>query len=262
MSAPDSADLEWPETLKEAASAAAAGDREDAERLYRKVLAARPDHVEALMGLGAALAEPARKAECFRQVLRADPAHSGARRALDRLGLPAEEATPAALVCAFHPKRETLLRCSQCDRPICPKCAQPHVVGHLCKVCVSGRRARGRSTHAGHFAAAGLATGAAAAAVGLIAGSWLAWNFLLAFFAGPAVGSLLARVALWSGRGRSGRPMQVMVGASIVAGTLLGAGWLHARVFEHGDPGGFLFDGGAIVLYLVLAIGSAVAWLR
>ena len=34
--------------------------------------------------------------------------------------------------CYRHPDRQTGLRCSRCDRPICGECANPAPVGQLC----------------------------------------------------------------------------------------------------------------------------------
>ncbi|MCW3819187.1 rhomboid family intramembrane serine protease [Micromonospora sp. DR5-3] len=44
-----------------------------------------------------------------------------------------EEATAT---CYRHPKRETLLSCTRCDRPICPDCMREAPVGHRCPECV------------------------------------------------------------------------------------------------------------------------------
>lgn len=48
---------------------------------------------------------------------------------------------PGVMACVRHPDRETLLRCTRCDRPSCPECLQPASVGSHCVDCVAqGRR--------------------------------------------------------------------------------------------------------------------------
>ncbi len=41
-------------------------------------------------------------------------------------------ATPQATRCYRHPNREALIRCTRCDRPICPECMRPASVGFHC----------------------------------------------------------------------------------------------------------------------------------
>src|SRR5437867_12290784 len=49
--------------------------------------------------------------------------------------------TGAVPVCYRHPSRETYVRCTRCDRPICPDCMHDASVGHQCPECVAeGRR--------------------------------------------------------------------------------------------------------------------------
>lgn len=246
--------------LREAGAAARAGDRDEAERLYRRAIERAPESVEAWLGLGTVLSEPEQKAACFRRVIELDPQNADAQASLDRLRavLPAEE--PEVLQCAFHPQVQTVLRCSQCGRPICVRCAHPFPVGQLCPVCVGSRRPL--YYHAGllHLLASGAATLAAATLLGLPA-AYLArtgLGLLLAILGGPFVGSLLAQVALRAGRRKRGPAIQTAVVLATLAGSLLGA-------FPFFLPYGLghLWGGTLnLLLYAALAAASAAAWLR
>src|SRR5512142_66882 len=51
------------------------------------------------------------------------------------------EAPSTAPVCYRHPSREATIRCTRCDRPICPECMNEASVGHQCPECVAqGKR--------------------------------------------------------------------------------------------------------------------------
>src|SRR3954463_12252232 len=56
------------------------------------------------------------------------------------------EAPSTAPVCYRHPSREPSLRCTRCDRPICPDCMHEASVGHQCPECVAEGRRTQRQT--------------------------------------------------------------------------------------------------------------------
>jgi hypothetical protein len=48
--------------------------------------------------------------------------------------------SPPILYCANHPNVETSLRCNNCEKPICPKCAVLTPTGYRCKECVHNQQ--------------------------------------------------------------------------------------------------------------------------
>ena len=48
--------------------------------------------------------------------------------------------TPLPLYCANHPTVETSLRCNNCEKPICPKCAKLTPTGYRCRDCVRSQQ--------------------------------------------------------------------------------------------------------------------------
>ncbi|MEU1677067.1 rhomboid family intramembrane serine protease [Streptomyces roseifaciens] len=53
-----------------------------------------------------------------------------------------------AVGCYRHPDRETGIRCTRCERPICPECMVSASVGFQCPACVAGGSGTGHSPRA------------------------------------------------------------------------------------------------------------------
>ena len=238
--------------LREAGAAARAGDLSEAERLYRRVIDRSPANIEAWLGLGTVLSEPGRKAECFEKVLELDPGNADAAASLERVRAVLPATAAEKLRCAFHPNVETVLRCSQCGRPICVRCARPYAVGQLCPVCVRERRPLYYQVRAVPLLLAGGVSLLLAALLGWVATFVVRTGVILAVLGGPLAGSLIAQAALRVGQRRRGVGVQVTVALCILLGSIAGAG-LGALSMERA-----LF----FLVYVVLVIGSAVAWLR
>lgn len=123
------------------------------------------------------------------------------------------------LYCANHPNRETMLRCSKCEKPICLKCAVQTPVGLRCRECALLKKVPTYDVSASYFALALLA-GLGAGIVGgvllfVFAGGFSLW---LSPFFGYAVGEAVSRAA----NRKRGPRLQLATFISIVAGAILG----------------------------------------
>jgi hypothetical protein len=130
------------------------------------------------------------------------------------------------LYCANHPDRETMLRCNRCNKPICYQCAVLTPVGYRCKECV--REQQNVYYNAERLdlpigAAIGFALGAG---VGALAYAFLGLlgliGFIIAFFAGPAAGGLIAEGIRWGVHRRRARGMKWVAAGACLAGIVLG----------------------------------------
>lgn len=57
-----------------------------------------------------------------------------------------EQPQPGLAGCYRHPDRETGIRCTRCDRPVCPSCMISASVGYQCPDCVRGSSQETRAT--------------------------------------------------------------------------------------------------------------------
>ena len=114
--------------------------------------------------------------------------------------------TESTLHCAFHPDRETTLRCNKCEKPICTRCAVLTPVGYRCKECVRGQQSVFETARPLDFVIAAVVSavgvGVAVALLNMI-GFW-------GFFVAPLVGGGLAEVVRVAIRRRRGRRLPLM----------------------------------------------------
>lgn len=102
-----------------------------------------------------------------------------------------------AVTCYRHPDRETGIRCTRCDRPICPDCMISASVGYQCPQCVRGGSGTGHKPGANRPRT--LAGGAVAGDTWLVTKILLGIN-LAVFVAVLAVGRPLTDELLLFGR--------------------------------------------------------------
>ena len=172
------------------------------------------------------------------------------------------------LFCVNHPNVETRLRCNRCGAPICPKCAVRTPVGFRCPQCVKAQQAVFYTASIVDYIIAAVVSLALSLPAYLIIVR-LGW---FVFFLAPAAGVGIAEAVRWLTGRRRGRWIWLVVAAGIVLTALpfmllafLPVLFLPAA----GSPdqagmflGSLLFQVGYAVLYLVLAVGSAIARLR
>jgi hypothetical protein len=138
-------------------------------------------------------------------------------------------AQPAAesyeLFCYRHPDRPTSLRCYNCNRPICIKCANKTPVGYICPECMREAEDTFFNSRPLDYLIAALVS----FPLSLVAG-WLLVNFrlgffffLLIFFISGAVGGFIGRVTKRAVGRRRGRYLPQVVVAMMVLGALLPA---------------------------------------
>lgn len=279
--------------IHEGNAALIAGDAFTARQRFRQAIEADPDSAEAWVGMAAAVRPYREKREHLLRALELQPGHPGAgaalagveaRLAAGELLAPASPqearhaairaevaaggaglappapapAAPATLYCYNHPSRETGLRCTSCERPICSDCVRPAPVGQLCPECAKARRPTNYKV--GWLALVG------AGAVSLIYGavvSFLAlqvlgfagfFSFIVAFLLGPLAGNVLARILDRVTRNKRGRVLQTTVSVCYAFGALP---WLGALLLA---GGGFAII--LLGLFTVLAITATIAALR
>jgi len=166
-----------------------------------------------------------------------------------------------ALHCAWHPDRDTRLRCARCSRPMCPECARQHPVGLRCKECA--RELRSPLYKVGPLqVAGGLVVGLAASFAAAMVLALLGNLWFIVLFLAIGIGTMVGDAVSWGAGRKRGRELQIAAGISLVIGALLAIGligplraglpWLRVLPFSIIGP----------LIFMVLGTGAAVRRLR
>jgi hypothetical protein len=104
------------------------------------------------------------------------------------------------LTCANHPNVETTLRCKECNKPICPKCAVHTPTGYSCKECVRGHKRKFDnaewSDYLLGFCVAGMLSLIGSFLISLIGSiGFIGW--ILVVISAPTAGAIIAEAIRW-----------------------------------------------------------------
>ena len=128
------------------------------------------------------------------------------------------------MVCAYHPHRETLLRCNKCGKPICAQCAVRTPVGYRCRECVAAQQAVFNTAETFDYPIAAVVGFLASVLVVLLYSLFplgLFLGFFVALFVGPAVGGAIAGVIRRAVQRRRGRTLGAVACGAVVLGALV-----------------------------------------
>lgn len=257
------------------------GNAYEARKLFRQAADRQPDNIEAWVGLADSVIpyrdkrtylqhalelDPSREdvqtkladveqklasGEVFSPVHKAKSTRQDKARTVEESTIEGDDPTLPLAYCYRHPDRETGLRCTQCDNPICADCVRPAAVGQLCPECARERRPPNYQISTSIVALVSLLSVAysflLSIAVVFFIGSMAFLGFFLALLLGSAMSNVLVRLLDRVTRSKRGRAMQIAVGIGLGFGAL---------------PLLLLSQSLVLLIFIVVLIGATVAQLR
>ena len=120
------------------------------------------------------------------------------------------------MYCTYHPKVETNLRCSKCEKPICPRCMVYTPVGPRCPECAALRRLPTYDVPPLYYVRA------AAVGIGLAIASGFVWAlvgglaFLFSILIALGIGYVIGQGISASVNRKRGLGLQTIAGLSVL----------------------------------------------
>ncbi|MDO9545503.1 MAG: B-box zinc finger protein [Pelolinea sp.] len=120
------------------------------------------------------------------------------------------------LYCINHPNKETLLRCNQCEQPICTQCAIPTPTGYRCKSCVRGQQKKFNTAQVSDY----IFTPILAGVLSYI-GSYIIGRLgFLTIFITPFIGMAIMRIARAVIKNRRSNTLFLVTAGAVLLGSL------------------------------------------
>ena len=166
-------------------------------------------------------------------------------------------ADPETLYCYIHPESETLLRCNNCERPICTKCAVLTPTGYRCRECVRGQQKIFETAGTSDFILAPIVAGGLSLLGSLVVPLLGFFTIFLAPLAGTGIAEVVTRIT----RRRRSKNLFYLIAGAVAVGALPVVLVALFSLFAGLSNGGFNFYGLLPliyrVIYLVMCTGSA-----
>ncbi len=124
------------------------------------------------------------------------------------------------MTCYRHPNRETLIRCNQCDKPICLDCAVSTPTGYRCKQCIKEQQKRFNHSMTRDYAAAAAITAPLAALGTFVLYRVRISPLLLSVLLGIGIGTLIVRIVRAATNRRRSQQLNQVTGAAAILGGL------------------------------------------
>ncbi len=120
------------------------------------------------------------------------------------------------LFCYVHPDRETLLRCNNCERPICTECAVLTPTGYRCKECIRSQQKKFETAQDSDLIIAPILS----AIIALVGSFFSRFLGFFTIFLAPFIGVVIVEVCRWATQKRRSVLLTRLVTGAALLGSL------------------------------------------